>query len=435
MINQMDTVVDSELKYIFKDYKIELNFHKLTSTSRTYVFKDNTSLNNKDRHDKTKQTLIHLKQCDKALNIVELYNGVQFNIKGTNIKIKIMFKPSTAKQEDPHELMTASCILYGPIDITCSCFNPDALIKKLKTIVKNKIKDYNPKILNAFDCSYTVLAQSISASNTILKNNPSVRKDTKRKVIIDSTKWDFPHWIRAYNSSDFVIKYDKDKYLGISLKKRISKKTTPTLINKSCDDFIENIVDETLEKKLKSQKIKFCQLVLDTLGIPYTDDNLMEHYVKQCNSAQGRRAIKSLLVSKDNCYFKMIDKILKSQKERFVTSILKLAFRYELKTLKSKQFSFALVIGTGEYRSFTFIVKEGKYESINNSIRRVNAILKEGNFNLVKMKDRKHAFEKGATAEKLFYTILSNKKPIMRLELRYKGMYNRNPSFFAYLLE
>jgi len=434
MISESNKLVEQTLANLFKNYKIELNFHELSSTGKTFVYKDNTSLCKKDRAEKTKHLLNYLKKEKKINKIVEVYNGVLFSIDCVGPRVKILFKPSTAKQLDPHELMTASCILYGGIDLSKTSLRPDKILKLLKTQAK-KVKGYNPEELKYFDCSYDVLAQAISSANAILKHNPKIKNDPKRKITMDPSKWKFPHNTRAYNSSDLIIKYDGDKYLGISLKKRISKQTTPTLINKSCDDFIENIVDDSISKRLKESKIKFCELILDTLGVNYTDDTLMDQYRKQCQLAKGRQTIKDLLVSDQNSYFIMIDKILRSQKHRFVQEILKLAFRYELKTLKCQNFNFSLVIGTGDYKNFTFTVREGRYENINKSIRKINAILKKDNFDLRQTPKRQQAFQKNAKSEKLYYTIYSEGKAIMNVELRYKGMYNRNPSFFAYLLE
>ena len=57
-------------------------------------------------------------------------------------------------------------------------------------------------------------------------------------------------------------------------------------------------------------------------------------------------------------------------------------------------------------------------------------------FKIIQQDNRKHAFEEGATAAKLFYTMLIGKKnpvSIVDLEVRYKGTLTSEPQFQVFM--
>lgn len=394
------------------------------------------------------------------------------------------------KKSDPHELMTA-CLILEMNKINFSQINSkkgEAHDKELKSIV-DKLASTSGKVegsagLDGFyldrnqeDPDVVNLAKAISVSNYVLDQIGSGKVET---VWQTGTKWASevkkfnvgPDTIKNYNSSDIIVKFILNKtthYWGLSLKKRGITAGTPdvepTLLNKPLmgsrgfiekklksiqggSDAIKKIEDAKLEffRGAIKEKTKLTQYKGKEIDkMPIKDvlkaaDTLFTERTDKGNMLRGQGEYRR----NKNIYFEAIDDVFMknfNNNKEFFEEFLDLIFKIKLDSyLGNTNFHFSLITGTGDYKSGKIIEvhepleKEGRLTS--EIFKKLFGAPHKDSFKIIKQDDKKHAFEGGSTAAKLFYTMLIGKKnpiAIVDLEVRYKGSLTSEPQFQVFM--
>ena len=103
--------------------------------------------------------------------------------------------------------------------------------------------------------------------------------------------------------------------------------------------------------------------------------------------------------------------------------------------IKDDEFKFYLLTGIGKKSGQNVIAETAEVHDLPSATSTVS-IINKSNITMEKTKGKLHAWEKDAKgkqskAAKLFYTIYTDRTPIINLEVRYKGSYTANPQFQA----
>ena len=394
------------------------------------------------------------------------------------------------KRSDPHELMTA-CLILEMNKVNVSQLNSkrgEAHDKHIKQLV-DKLYTTAAKVqgsagLDGFyldrdkqDPDVVNLAKAISVSNYIIDEIGSSKVKT---VWQTGTKWASevkkfnvgPKTIKNYNSSDIIIKFELNgatHYWGLSLKKRGITSGTPdvepTLLNKplmGSRGFIEKKLKSmsgglSAIKKIEDAKIKFfrgaikAKIKSTTYKGKSVDKMPIKDVLKVVDTLFTERNDKSSMLrgqgeySKNpNIYFKAIDEVFMknfNNNKEFFEEFMDLIFKIKLDSyLEGANFHFSLITGTGDYKNGKImevqppLEKEGRLTS--EIFRKLFGAPHKDSFKIIQQDSRKHAFEPGATAAKLFYTMLIGKKnpiAIVDLEVRYKGALTSEPQFQVFM--
>ena len=394
------------------------------------------------------------------------------------------------KRSDPHELMTA-CLILEMNKVNVSQLNSkkgEAHDEDIKRLV-DKLATTASKVqgsagLDGFyldrdkqDPDVVNLAKAISVSNYILDEIGSAKVKT---VWQTGTKWASevkkfnvgPKTIKNYNSSDIIVKFELNgatHYWGLSLKKRGITSGTPdvepTLLNKplmGSRGFVEKKLKSmpggsSAIKKIEDAKIKFFRgaIKAKTKSPDYkgksVDKMPIKDVLKVVDTLFTERNDKSSMLrgqgeySKNpNIYFKAIDEVFMknfNNNKEFFEEFMDLIFKIKLDSyLEGANFHFSLVTGTGDYKNGKImevhppLEKEGRLTS--EIFRKLFGAPHKDSFKIIQQDNRKHAFEPGATAAKLFYTMLIGKKnpiAIVDLEVRYKGALTSEPQFQVFM--
>ena len=414
---------------------------------------------------------------------------IEFTPKGKKkVTFRIVFGAKGLTQggklPDPHELMTA-CLILKKQKINVSTINAlsgDKKIKKIKEIVDGlygvagdivggsglpgfylEKERINPDLVN--------LAKAISVSNTIVTKLKGARVDTiwqtGKQWAQEIRKYDVSKDdIKHYNSSDIVVKFEASgsmHYWGISLKKANLSGDEPTLLNKpmyGAKGFITKRIDSTDNTKIdKSKKIFFCGAMKLKHGEEYKKKKIGAMNIKEllkgadasfvgndkADMLKGQGEYKS----NPNIYFKtMNDVFLKNfdGDREFFEDFLDTIFKFKMATyLKDAVFHFSLITGIGDVKkgkiiarptvekwhdTTTEVFKNMFGDEDNTTFRLVPGINKQG-------KAQGQAYEKGATAAKLFYDMRIGKPggehSIVTLEVRYKGALTAEPQFQVFM--
>ena len=257
--------------------------------------------------------------------------------------------------------------------------------------------------------------------------------------------------VKDYNSSDIVVKGTDGVYYGISLKKKGSTKLPdPTLINKPITgnkSILKGILSDRDLSKLEMMKYKFFDGVIAK--------HYSEHTIKDVRSMQNKEKNKLIsdipletmgtyLKDRTNYFFIWANKILTKEPEEFCKRFIELLFRTKLGDEKDginqNDFKFYLLTGIGQKSGQEVVSEPAEVKDLPHAIEAVTDVNKS-NIIMKKTPGKLHAWErdletgKQSKAAKLFYTIYSDasgsQKPIINLELRYKGSYTANPQFQA----
>lgn len=397
------------------------------------------------------------------------------------------------KRSDPHELMTA-CLILEMNKINVSQLNSktgEAHDKEIKSIV-DQLASTASKVqgsagLDGFyldrnkeEPDVVNLAKAISVSNYILDELGSAKVKT---VWQTGTKWANevkkfnvgPKTIKNYNSSDIIVKFETSgpteatHYWGLSLKKRGITSGTPdvepTLLNKplmGSRGFIEKKLKSmpggpAAISKIENAKLKFFRGAIKqkTKLTEYKGKSIDKMPIKEVLKAADTlftdRTDKSNMLrgqgeyrSNPNVYFKAIDEVFMNNfnnNKEFFEEFMDLIFKIKLDSyLSDTSFHFSLVTGTGDYKNGKVmevhppLEKEGRLTS--EIFRQLFGDPDNTSFKIIQQDNRKHAFEEGATAAKLFYTMLIGKKnpvSIVDLEVRYKGTLTSEPQFQVFM--
>ena len=394
------------------------------------------------------------------------------------------------KRSDPHELMTA-CLILEMNKVNVSQLNSktgEAHDKDIKQLV-DKLATTASKVqgsagLDGFyidrdkqDPDVVNLAKAISVSNYILDEIGSAKVKT---VWQTGTKWASevkkfnvgPKTIKNYNSSDIIVKFELNgatQYWGLSLKKRGITSGTPdvepTLLNKplmGSRGFVEKKLKSmpggsSAIKKIEDAKIKFFRgaIKAKTKSPNYkgksVDKMPIKDVLKVVDTLFTERNDKSSMLrgqgeyaQNPNIYFKAIDEVFIKNfdnNKEFFEEFMDLIFKIKLDSyLEGANFHFSLITGTGDYKNGKImevhppLEKEGRLTS--EIFRKLFGAPHKDSFKIIQQDNRKHAFEPGATAAKLFYTMLIGKKnpiAIVDLEVRYKGALTSEPQFQVFM--
>lgn len=394
------------------------------------------------------------------------------------------------KRSDPHELMTA-CLILEMNKVNVSQLNSkkgEAHDEDIKRLV-DKLATTASKVqgsagLDGFyldrdkqDPDVVNLAKAISVSNYILDEIGSAKVKT---VWQTGTKWASevkkfnvgPKTIKNYNSSDIIVKFELNgatHYWGLSLKKRGITSGTPdvepTLLNKplmGSRGFVEKKLKSmpggsSAIKKIEDAKIKFFRgaIKAKTKSPDYkgksVDKMPIKDVLKVVDTLFTERNDKSSMLrgqgeyaQNPNIYFKAIDEVFMknfNNNKEFFEEFMDLIFKIKLDSyLEGANFHFSLVTGTGDYKNGKImevhppLEKEGRLTS--EIFRKLFGAPHKDSFKIIQQDNKKHAFEPGATAAKLFYTMLIGKKnpiAIVDLEVRYKGALTSEPQFQVFM--
>jgi hypothetical protein len=339
------------------------------------------------------------------------------------------------------EMMTA-CLVLLEYKGGSSLTQEEAveLIDKSKDIYeKVDGSDRRPDFLNFFQGNFNDLATAISASKYILDE-----VGTASKVYWTGKGWDREiaqfnpklGRIKDYNSSDIVVKSSSGKFYGYSLKKKAtSKSMDPTLINKPItgkESVLQDIVGADTILIENAKKIFFERVLKDKLKLQQKD-------IRNMKSAEYSKAINKIpvkvwgieLKKPTNIFFKKVFNVIKSHDQKFVEKFLELVFRTRLHdTLNAEEFQFTLLTGVGRYVRGELEIEDAQGQELSNIVTALQDLY-NSNLEVKKTSGKIGAWEKGASAAKVFLTIYSDDSPILDIEVRYKGSYSANPQFQA----
>ena len=394
------------------------------------------------------------------------------------------------KRSDPHELMTA-CLILEMNKVNVSQLNNkkdkkhDEEIKKIvDKLYKTASNVQGSAGLDGFyidrnkqEPDVVNLAKAISVSNYIIDEIGPGKVQT---VWQTGTKWASevkkfnvgPKTIKNYNSSDIIVKFNINKathYWGLSLKKRGITSGTPdvepTLLNKplmGSRGFIEKKL-KTMQggpaaiKKIEDAKLKFFRGAIkekvkqNQYKSKPIDKMPIKEVLKAVDTLFTERNDKSSMLrgqgeysQNPNIYFKAIDEVFMknfNNNKEFFEEFMDLIFKIKLDSyITDTNFHFSLITGTGDYKNGKImevqdpLEKEGRLTS--EIFKKLFGAPHKDSFKIIQQSNKKHAFEQGATAAKLFYTMMIGKKnpiAIVDLEVRYKGALTSEPQFQVFM--
>jgi hypothetical protein len=313
------------------------------------------------------------------------------------------------------------------------------LIEKCKGVYSQVDgSDRRPDFLDFFHGNFKDLSTAISAANYILDE-----VGTATKVYWTGKGWhkDIVKFnpklgrIKDYNSSDIVVKSRK-KFYGYSLKKKESfKSPDPTLINKPItgkESILQDIVGADITLIENAKRLFFEFVIKKRLGLSAKVQRAMKkaEYSKTINKIPVKEWGDELK-KPTNIFFQRTFNIIKSHDKNFVEKFLELVFRTKLDdTLDAEEFQFTLLTGIGKFVRGQIEVEKADGQELSNIVTALQDLYNT-NLEVKKTSGKIGAWEKGATAAKVFITIYSDGSPILDIEVRYKGSYSANPQFQA----
>ena len=340
--------------------------------------------------------------------------------------------------ESTQELMVAALVLNkvksGNIDEVAAI----EMIEEAKTQF-NKIEGASgrPDLIDQFTGNFNDLATAISSSNAILKEISSPVKAywTGKGWGPDIAKYNPPvGGVKDYNSSDIVVKGSNGIFYGFSLKKKAkSKDVDPTLINKPITGNVGILKDILGAKEVDSIE-KSKELFFDYVVYKHTKKSVKGVDVKEKNKIIASISQKQMgvyLKDRKNTFFRRVDQILTKHAEEFVKSFIELLFRTKMKDIEDTgEFKFYLLTGIGRFVGGTVEVEEAENKDVPQTIEALTKIF-NSKLTMTTTPGKLNAWEKGAGAAKVFFSIFSDGARIIDLEIRYKGSYTANPQFQA----
>ena len=363
-------------------------------------------------------------------------------------------KISTSTQE----LMTAAIVLgkkkYDSSEITVD--DAKKIIEESKDrwndIVGTKGKE---TLLNQFTDNWYDLATAVSSANAILKIVPN-----PTKVFWTGQSWDEEIApfnppignIKDYNSSDIVVA-GGNRYYGFSLKKKkTTKDADPTLINKPITgkksllkDFISEQDMNTIERAKNLFFIRMVAAYKKTTNYTsirkLSEKDFKKEIAKIPNDFANDMLAGRGASGRKNIFWQSVNKVLMKDSKEMMTAFLKLIFKVDLQPIldESGQFDFYLLTGIGQRKGDKIGVEPAEVKDLPTTVEALSKIFKQDNIKLGKTVDNKGntrrqpwEYEKEERAPaKLFYTIYNGTKPLLNLEIRYKGSKTAEPQFQA----
>ena len=142
-----------------------------------------------------------------------------------------------------------------------------------------------------------------------------------------------------------------------------------------------------------------------------------------------------------NLFWMAVNKVLEKDSKELMTAFLKLIFKVDLQPIldESGQFEFYLLTGIGQRKKDQIGVEKADVKDLPSTIAALTKIFKEDNIKLGRTVDDKGVtkrqpweYNKDERAPaKLFYTVYNGTKPLLNLEIRYKGSKTAEPQFQA----
>ena len=340
--------------------------------------------------------------------------------------------------ESTQELMVAALVLNK---VKSGNINEVEAVEMIEEAKKqfDKIEGASgrPDLIDQFTGNFNDLATAISSSNAILKvvSNPVKAYWTGKGWGPDIAKYNPPiGGVKDYNSSDIVVKGGDGVFYGFSLKKKArSKDVDPTLINKPITGNV-GILKDILGASEVASIEKSKQLFFDYVVFKHYKKNPKKIDDKEKSKMIGQISQKQMgvyLKDRKNTFFRRVEQVLSKNAEAFVKSFIELLFRTKMKDIEdSGEFKFYLLTGIGRFIGGTVEVEKAENKDTPQTIEALTKIF-NSKLTMVKTPGKLQAWEKGAGAAKVFFSIFSDGKKIIDLEVRYKGSYTANPQFQA----
>ena len=298
-----------------------------------------------------------------------------------------------------------------------------------------------------------------------------------------------------YNSSDLIVEVhngNEPVFIGISLKKKgISKSAAdPTVLNKTVmgtDGLLRSLVKQgyvTAVRDYVDIHKKRAQFWYDVIKETLTHSNRTTRQRAQQRLIRGNTTIPDYLQSLErrikirgqrqhiineaqklgqeqmnkavysqypegtsvvNEYFKALNDMLTNPKhaQAVVISLANIIFKTDLQgylKLRNRgpipEFKFTLITGKGSWteRRGVQIRPAGELqEHFTSSIicDAMNNATGTNFYKVVNPSNKKNAYERGATASKIYFDIFMGTLKLAEMEIRYKGKINQEPQFFA----
>ena len=340
--------------------------------------------------------------------------------------------------ESTQELMVAALVLNkvksGNIDEVAAI----EMIEKAKTKF-NKIEGATgrPDLIDQFTGNFNDLATAISSSNAILKVVPNPVKAywTGQGWGADIKKYNpSVGGVKDYNSSDIVVKGSDGIFYGFSLKKKAkSKDVDPTLINKPITGDVGILKDILGSREIDSVE-KSKELFFDYVVYKHTKKSVKGVDVKEKNKIIASISQKQMgvyLKDRKNTFFRRVNQVLTKHSEEFVKAFIELLFRTKMKNIEDGgEFKFYLLTGIGRFVGGTVEVEKAENKDVPQTIEAITEIF-NSKLTMATTPGKLNAWEKGAGAAKVFFSIFSDGARIIDLQIRYKGSYTANPQFQA----
>ena len=137
------------------------------------------------------------------------------------------------------------------------------------------------------------------------------------------------------------------------------------------------------------------------------------------------------LKDRKNTFFRRVNQVITKHSEEFVKAFIELLFRTKMKDIEDAgEFKFYLLTGIGRFIGGTVEVEEAENKDVPQTIEALTKIF-SSKLTMRTTPGKLNAWEKGAGAAKVFFSIFSDGDRIIDLEIRYKGSYTANPQFQA----
>ncbi len=359
-------------------------------------------------------------------------------LKGISFGQGSIGKDGVKINENTQEMMVAALVLNKVKSGSIDEIEAVDMIEDAKNVFK-KIEGATarPELLEQFTGNFNDLATAISSSNAILKVCPNPVKAywTGKGWHSDISKYNPPvGGVKDYNSSDIVVKNSDGVYHGFSLKKKgQTKDVDPTLINKPITGnvgILKDILGASTVASIEKSKQKFFDYVI------------FKHYKKPVKGLSDKekgnlirgisqKQMGTYLKDRRNTFFGRVFSILSDHSEEFTKSFIELLFRTKMKNIEDTgEFKFYLLTGIGKFVKGKVNVEPAEMKDTPQTIEAITRIF-NSKLEMKSTPGKLQAWEKGAGAAKVFFSIFSDNRRIIDLEIRYKGSYTANPQFQA----
>ena len=346
--------------------------------------------------------------------------------------------------DDPHELMTAALCLFPKTHKIENSDQMDSLIELVRGQLK-KVKGYKQGQVDSLEGNYSNLCQAVSAANSIIEAGYG----DADMVYLTGQAWDDDvkefqmtrHGMKDFNSSDFIVRKGKN-FVGISLKKKKrSTEADPTLINKAFTSLLADKKFDKVRNQIDDDAGAFYVHVIKVaqklkLLSPEMLKDIKKNRPSRKNWKQYIQRIPNDLVNRvlkgKQTLFKRMAQTINKNSDMIADQLVTLIFKADLKELQKVNFDFALVTGIGDYGPKKgVVVEKGEYKDINTTTTMINDLFKQGKPKMILTPGASQAFDPGAKAANIKFTLMIGKQSIANIVLRYKGDFRSAPNFNA----